>query len=79
MDKEYLYNSLYTYFNTLKNYGYKNYNSAINVLFYILFDKYMEKDFKHLVSDKDRKKWKEYSICLYGSDCMFPYPEVCEK
>lgn len=79
MDKEYLYNSLYTYFNTLKNYGYKSYNSALNILFYILLDKYMNKDFKHLVSGKDRKILDEYLECLYGSDCMFPYPDVCGK
>lgn len=77
MNKEYLYNSLQTYFNTLKRTGYKNYTSTQTLLFVLLFKELLESDFKPFIKDEDIKIWKSFLNCLCGTDCVFPYPNIC--
>ena len=65
MDKEYLYDSLSKYFNVLKKFGYKDYNSAKRLLFEALTSYYFENDFKQFVTNSTNKLFNKQK----GSCC----------
>ena len=65
MDKEYLYDSLSKYFNVLKKFGYKDYNSAKRLLFETLTNYYFENDFKQFVTNSTNKLFNKQK----GSCC----------
>lgn len=78
MDKEYLYKALTDYFTALKNYGYKNLKATKTLAFILLFQQFLETDFKYYRDSKKDSLWDKFLLCVYGTDCMFPYPTSCK-
>lgn len=75
MDKEYLYDSLSKYFNVLKKFGYKDYNSAKRLLFEALTNYYFENDFKQFVTNPTNKLFnKQKGSCCNVFPFLVPHP-----
>lgn len=69
-----IYNILNNYFNALTNTGYKSYNSVEKILALICIQEFLD-EFKCYISDEDYSRINKALTCLYGSDCLIPYPD----
>lgn len=72
---ERVYNSLTSYFTSLKNIGYKKQSDVNRLLVFIAIQELLDNDFRGLVSEEDYDIINKALYCLYGSTCLIPYPD----
>lgn len=73
--QNFVYNLVSNYFSTLSKTGYvkdRNVESLIVLIFYyhLLYD-----DYRGYVSSTDYKSIEKALNCLYGTNCLIPYPD----
>lgn len=78
MDEE-VYNSLTSYFTSLKNIGYRKQSDVNKLLVFITIQEVLDNDFRGLVSEEDYDIINKALYCLYGSTCLIPYPDYYNK
>lgn len=72
---ERVYNSLTSYFTSLKNIGYRKQSDVNRLLVFIAIQELLDNDFRGLVSEEDYDIINKALYCLYGSTCLIPYPD----
>lgn len=76
---EEVYNSLTSYFTSLKNIGYRKQSDVNKLLVFITIQEVLDNDFRGLVSEEDYGIINKALYCLYGSTCLIPYPDYYNK
>lgn len=76
---EEVYNSLTSYFTSLKNIGYRKQSEVNKLLVFITIQEVLDNDFRGLVSEEDYDIINKALYCLYGSTCLIPYPDYYNK
>lgn len=72
---ERVYNSLTSYFTSLKNIGYRKQSDVNRLLVFIAIQELLDNDFRGLVSEEDYDIINKALYCLYESTCLIPYPD----
>ena len=72
---DYTFFSMYKYFNTLSNIGYVKQKSVDKLLLLVLIQEVIDNDFRGLINERDYNDIVQALYCLYGSDCLMPYPD----
>ena len=72
---ERVYNSLTSYFTSLKNIGYRKQSDVNRLLVFIAIQELLDNDFRGLVAEEDYDIINKALYCLYGSTCLIPYPD----
>ena len=70
-----LYNVLSNYFNQLCNTGYVKEASTKKVVALAIIQELLNKDFRGLINEEDYNMIVKTLYCLFGSDCLIPYPD----
>lgn len=76
---EVVYNSLVTYFNVLSALGYKKYKDIKKILALILIKDFIYSDFYGYITEEDYRQIERALYCIFGSSCLVPYPDFCDK
>ena len=71
-----LYQSLYRYFQTRSNYGYKSYDGVIKLIIYMFLVEFLD-EFRDRLTDEEIRQVEMMINCLYGSDCLISFPSEC--
>ena len=74
MDKV-VYESLDRYFNILSKLGYMSYFEVNKLLVLIFIYDLLESDCGVFITEDEYKVIDEALYCLYGSNCLIPYPK----
>lgn len=77
MDK-FLYESLLTYFNTLSTLGYVNTKDTYKLIILSTIQELFE-EWEYFITEEDYKALTSALYCLYGSNCILPYPSNLGK
>lgn len=67
--------SLTRYFKHITNTGYMNYKEVRKLLVFILIQEMLSGYFGCIVTASDYKILSKALDCLYGSNCLIPYPD----
>lgn len=70
-----LYNSLDKYFTHLCNTGYIKDSSIKKVMLLAIIEDLLNNDFRGIITEEDYNEIVKVLYCLYGSDCLIPYPD----
>lgn len=70
-----VYGSVNTYFNTLRQLGYKDYGSVYKLLAYTFIEELLTGPMRIYVTEDDYRAISKALNCLYGSNCLIPYPQ----
>lgn len=70
-----VFNAITRYFHTLHNLGYKKDRDVNNLLIYIYIEELLYGRMSEYVTEKDYNNINKVLYCLYGTSCMFPYPD----
>lgn len=70
-----LYKSLSRYFNILSKLGYMNYTDVNKLLALIFIYDLLESDCNTFITEDEYRVIGGALYCLYGSNCLIPYPE----
>lgn len=70
-----VYASLASYFKTLTNVGYMNQSNVNKLIIYIFLNNLLTGDLSVLISEDDYKEIQHLLSCMYGSNCLMPYPQ----
>ena len=73
-----LYNSCVRYFTSLSNYGFKNETEVKKLLFYVFIQELVNSPLVD-ISEEDYKHLENALYCMYGTTCLIPYPDYCQK
>jgi len=73
-----LYNSCVRYFTSLANYGFKNEMDVKKLLFYVFIQELVNTT-SIVISETDYKSLENALYSLYGTTCLMPYPDYCER
>ena len=71
---KYLSTLLNKYFNILKYFGYNRYISVDKILVVSFIQETIDEDMCY-VSDEDKLDMRNALSCIYGSECLFPFPD----
>lgn len=74
---EIIYNSIKKYFNTLQYTGYINYDEVYKLLYLIGVKEMADTDIYGSLTEEDYKEINKSINCIYGTSCLFPYPNHC--
>lgn len=74
-----LYYSLKKYFTTLENTGYISNNKVNKLVAYSAINDILNTDFQGWITEKDYKIINRALYCLYGSNCLIPFPDYYSK
>ena len=74
----FLYNSLLTYFNTLSTLGYVNNKDTYKLIILSTIQELFE-EWEYFITEEDYKYLTNALYCLYGSNCILPYPSNLGK
>lgn len=77
MDEQ-IFKALEMYFFTLRQVGYKSYEEVKKLLFLVAVNEIIDGDFNGGLSEEDYRDINAAVYCIYGTDCMFPYPNQCK-
>ena len=66
------------YFNILSQTGYYKYSSVYKILVFLFIDDILNTEMNTFVTEEDYKLMVDILECLYGSECLIPYPEFKE-
>lgn len=69
---------LENYFNILSQTGYYKYSSVYKILVFLFIDDILNTEMNTFVTEDDYKLMVDILECLYGSECLIPYPEFKE-
>ena len=72
---EILYNALCSYYNLLEKVGYASWSKVQKLLILIFYRDYIYEDYRGLISKEDYHLIDKALACLFGSDCLIPYPD----
>lgn len=67
--------SVSKYFTHLSNVGYFRQSNVDKLILLIFMQELIDRDFRGLVSEDDYKDINKALYCLYGSNCLIPYPD----
>jgi len=70
-----LYNALSNYYHALEIKGYMPNSHAKNLLLLIFYRDFVLKDYRGLLSKSDYCLIEKALNCLWGSNCLIPYPD----
>lgn len=73
-----LYNSCLRYFTSLANYGFKSEKDVKKLLFYVFIQELVNTT-SIVISEEDYKHIENALYCMYGTTCLIPYPNYCER
>lgn len=71
--------SLETYFKTLENTGYMRYDNVFSLLALLLVDDFLNTELSTYVSEEDYKTIGNFLYCLFGKNCLIPYPQFIKE
>lgn len=74
-----LYKSLNQYFKILERTGYLSPSSVNRLLAYIMILEFFEQPLYYYITEEDYKYLQKALYCLYGKDCLIPYPTITEN
>lgn len=69
---------LENYFNILSQTGYYKYSSVYKILVFLFIDDILNTEMNTFITEDDYKLMVDILECLYGSECLIPYPEFKE-
>lgn len=69
---------LENYFNILSQTGYYKYPSVYKILVFLFIDDILNTEMNTFITEDDYKLMVDILECLYGSECLIPYPEFKE-
>lgn len=70
-----IYTALSRYYHALELKGYMPYIDTVKLLILIFYHDFMYKDFRSNISQEDYYLIERALYCLYGSNCLIPYPD----
>lgn len=70
-----IYNAITGYYNVLSKLGYFRYEDAFRILVLCFFRDFVYNDFRGLLSREDYLEIEQALNCLYGTNCLIPYPD----
>lgn len=73
-----LYNSCVKYFTSLANFGFKNDEDVKKLLFYVFIQELVNTT-SIAVNEEDYKHIENALYTMYGTSCLMPYPDYCER
>ena len=73
--KENLLNSLNTYFKGISANGYMHPSVVNKLLFYSIVEEIVNGPYSTLITDKDYRTIIDSLYCIYGSSCIFEFPD----
>lgn len=73
-----LYESCLRYFTSLSTFGYRNEEDVKKLLFYVYIQELVNIT-PFSISEEDYKHLEGALYQLYGTTCLMPYPDYCEK
>ena len=68
-------NSMSSYFNALKQFGYKNQKDVNKLLAYNFIGELLTGDMRVFINEEDYRTIEQALSCMYGSNCLIPYPQ----
>lgn len=78
MLKEDLLRAIQTYYRTLEVFGYFSYREVAKLIVMLFFEEVLEGKFG-LLEEEDYKLIIKAMNCIYGSNCLLPYPEYTRR
>lgn len=72
---EFVYNALSRYFHALEVSGYMNEKNIDSLLILIFYYHLIADDLNGYIDEKDYRTIEKALNCLYGSNCLIPYPD----
>lgn len=72
---EILYNIICNYYLALKKLGSYNYDTVLSILLLCFYRDFVFEDYDALLSRKDYHTIEKALNCLFGKDCLIPYPD----
>ena len=73
-----LYESCLRYFTSLANYGFRSEKDIKKLLFYVYIQELVNTT-SIVIPEKDYKHLENALYCMYGTTCLIPYPNYCER
>lgn len=73
-----LYEACLKYFTTLTSFGYKSYGEVKKVLLLIYIQELVNNT-SVIISEDDYRSIESALYCIYGTSCLIPYPNYCDK
>ena len=73
-----LYDSCLRYFTSLSNYGFRNEKDVKKLLFYVFIHELVNTT-SLAIPEEDYKHLEGALYCMYGTTCLIPYPNYCER
>lgn len=70
-----LFNSFNKYYNSLYKYGYISTDLTYKLLFYSFIEELIGGPYSNLITKDDYSYIIKSLYCIYGSSCMFPFPD----
>ena len=70
-----IYNAITGYYNVLSKLGYFRYEDVFRILVLCFFRDFVYNDFRGLLSREDYLEIEQALNCLYGTNCLIPYPD----
>ena len=71
----YVYNAFCNYFHTLETLGYASKKKTDSLIVLYFFYELMFQDYRGYVSKEDYHSVEKALNCLYGTNCLIPYPD----
>lgn len=73
-----LYESCLRYFTSLANYGFRSEKDVKKLLFYVYIQELVNTT-SIAIPEDDYKHLENALYCMYGTTCLIPYPNYCER
>ena len=73
-----LYESCLRYFTSLANYGFRSEKDVKKLLLYVYIQELVNTT-SIAIPEEDYKHLENALYCLYGTTCLIPYPNYCER
>ncbi len=70
-----IYNAIKGYYDILSKLGYFKYEDVFRILVLCFFRDFVYNDFRGLLSREDYLEIEKVLSCLYGTNCLIPYPD----
>ena len=72
---EMIYSALMGYYKTLSKLGYYKYEDVFRLLVLCFIRDFVFHDYRGILSRKDYYEIEQALNCLYGTNCLMPYPD----
>lgn len=74
-----VYTAIEKYFSALSKTGYKSYDEVYKLLFMTVIKDFIYGYFAECVTEKDLVLLSRSMYKIFGTSCMFPFPQSCKK